>query len=121
MTDVPAARRWPEVGWPAWLAGITVLGATLRLIWLAAIPPGREDTDGYRQASAAMRSALLNLAERLHAGKLRLPDARTTGDPSSSWWRRLLPAGASIRPNNVMPRSQRLRFATNDSQRRQAW
>jgi MinD-like ATPase involved in chromosome partitioning or flagellar assembly len=62
---------------------------------------------------------LLNLAERLHAGKLRLPDARAGGDPRVGWWRRLLPVGASARSNKAMP--QRLRFATNGSRRRQAW
>jgi MinD-like ATPase involved in chromosome partitioning or flagellar assembly len=71
--------------------------------------------------SSRASRALLNLAERLHAGKLRLPDTPAAGDPGASWWRRLVPAGASIRPNNAMPQPRRPRFATNTSRRRQAW
>jgi Flp pilus assembly CpaE family ATPase len=65
--------------------------------------------------------ALLNLAEHLHADKLRLPDARAAGDPRTGWWRRLVPAGASVHLNRAMAQPQRLRFAINNSRRRQAW
>jgi len=63
---------------------------------------------------------LLKLAEGLHAGKLRLPDARAPGDQRGSWWRRLLPAGASVRSHKPLP-PQRVRLAANSSRRGQAW
>jgi MinD-like ATPase involved in chromosome partitioning or flagellar assembly len=71
-------------------------------------------------ASRASRP-LLNLAERLHNGKLRLPDERTTGHTTASWWRRILSRRGGVGSNASTPEAQRLRAAMRSSRRSQAW
>jgi Flp pilus assembly CpaE family ATPase len=66
--------------------------------------------------------ALLKLAERVHEGKLRLPEEAAQHESPPNWWRRMLPARAPVRPKPPLrqdvPRQAAMPVARGE---RQAW
>jgi Flp pilus assembly CpaE family ATPase len=64
---------------------------------------------------------LLTLAERLHNGQLRVPEERSSGHTTATWWRRMLSHRGGVRSNASTSAAQRLRADLHSNRRSQAW